>query len=156
MQPQHDGSLEALAALGFSCREAVEPDADKAHRRRIARRNAELVRLQRGHQAGSPGTATAPRTAPRSRGAGRPARRSSASSTTSSADPGDDGPGEPPPQYVQRFARASCIGLDKVRWCRARHCRAVAYVVDDLQRAKADAAGFGDLCPSCSRVRAAR
>lgn len=155
-------------------RRAEARDARRAvrdARRRIMQSTAEIARrdgftadaarlaAQATRLARATPTVTVPRTV-RQRGAGRPARRSAASSTTSSADPGDGEPEPPPPryvpEYVQRFARASCVGIDKVRWCRARHCRAVAYVVDDLQRAKADAAGFGDLCPSCSGGRAAR
>lgn len=54
-----------------------------------------------------------------------------------------------PPPHVERFVRASGVGVADVRWCRERGCRTVAYAIDGYQRAALRRAGFTDQCPDC-------
>lgn len=69
------------------------------------------------------------------------------------AGPGGDDPGGAPP-HVKRFARREGLAIEQLRWC--WRCGAVAYAIDDHQRAQLDAAGFVDgQCPQC-RMSGAR
>jgi hypothetical protein len=63
-----------------------------------------------------------------------------------------------PPEYVRRFAAAAGLSPWQLRWCTA--CGAIAYAIDDFQRAQLDRLGSRhgccpDCCPDCRSQEAA-